>query len=196
MQKLSFLVAALLYPAVSLAAEPVFVDKAGEIVEQMLRDDQSFGRSRSFVIEQSRSIRVRAKNRDNFEENMVIEVKESDIDRSARLKVEFDVNSANMRPSAAPLLGELAQALTDERIGDSYICIKGHTDSDGAEEYNLKLSYERAKTVTQHLQGILGGNAKRIEIIGYGENLPLVANINRANRQKNRRVEVSLNCWE
>jgi len=180
------------------AAEVVFVENADDMVEQIIDSGGKYSVTRSFVVtsEPTRAIRVRTKNSKGEEEIVVVQVPESGIDPAARMKVEFDVNSASLRPSSYSLLAELGKAVQDERVVDHNVCIKGHTDSDGDVEYNLKLSFDRANSVLQYLQGAFGISACRFKVFGYGESMPLLANTTGANKQKNRRVEVSLNCPE
>ena len=66
--------------------------------------------------------------------------------------------------------------------------IAGHTDSQGSENYNLKLSKSRAEFVRQHLI-ISGINSKRLVAIGYGESNPIADNNTEEGRRQNRRVE-------
>lgn len=183
-------------PGSIIAAEPVFVDSKEAIVEQMLGSEKKRGLTRSFVVEEKRSITVRAKNQKGDEETMVVEVSQSALDQVARLKIEFDVNSANLRYSAYQLLSELGQALRDQRVTGSMICIKGHTDSDGEESYNLQLSYDRAWSVREYLRRDLGVAGEKLQVFGYGESFPLNTNSNSLEKQKNRRVEVALDCPE
>ncbi len=68
----------------------------------------------------------------------------------------------------------------------SYI-ITGHTDSRASDEYNMRLSYNRANSVA----AIAASTGARIaDVRGYGERLPVVANSSAANMAKNRRVEI------
>ncbi len=69
--------------------------------------------------------------------------------------------------------------------------IIGHTDSDGSEIYNKKLSMERALAV-KILIVADDINASRLSYEGRGESEPLFENINPFNRHKNRRTEVEL----
>jgi outer membrane protein OmpA-like peptidoglycan-associated protein len=180
------------------AQDVVFVEEADDMVNQMLGGAQQYGRTRSFVVveEQTRGISVRRKNSTGQEETVVVQVPAAGIDPAARLKVEFDVDSANLRATAYQVLGELGKALRDERVVDHNVCIKGHTDSDGDEGYNLDLSYARANTVKEYLKGASAIPAQRLQVFGYGENMPLVENDSPWHKQTNRRVEVSLNCPE
>jgi len=68
------------------------------------------------------------------------------------------------------------------------VSIEGHTDSDGADKYNLKLSDGRAKAVSDYLveHGIDKG---RLTAKGFGETKPLVPNDTDEGKATNRRVE-------
>ncbi len=183
---------------VPLRAADGFVENAEQMVDQLLGGKKEYGLTRSFTVvePETRAIAVRKKNKKGEDEIMVIEVPTTAIDPVARLKVEFDVGSANLRSSAYQVLGELGRALQNERVIDHRVCIKGHTDSDGDEDYNLGLSYQRAHSVQNFLQGALGVPGGKISVFGYGEAMPIIANSNNYNKQLNRRVEVSLNCAE
>ena len=70
----------------------------------------------------------------------------------------------------------------------SRIRVAGHTDSIGTEEFNLKLSYERAQIVVDYLT-YNGINMSSIEYKWYGESLPIADNNSEVGRNLNRRVE-------
>ena len=65
--------------------------------------------------------------------------------------------------------------------------IAGHTDSRASDEYNMRLSYNRANSVARVAAGV-GANV--IDVRGYGERMPKVPNTSAANMQQNRRVEI------
>jgi len=111
---------------------------------------------------------------------------------SVNLKIEFDVNSAAIRTESYPLLDQLGKALTSEKLKQQAIVIKGHTDSDGTEAYNLNLSMDRAKAVKSFLVGRFAISDSRLDVYGYGQSIPLVPDINAANKQINRRVEIAV----
>lgn len=71
------------------------------------------------------------------------------------------------------------------------ISINGHTDNQGSDSYNQKLSEQRAKSVYEYLlkKGI---NNNKIKYKGYGETVPLTNNDTEENRKKNRRVEIEI----
>jgi OOP family OmpA-OmpF porin len=100
--------------------------------------------------------------------------------------VNFELNSAQLTPSASETLRRVADALRGEPNLRAEIA--GHTDSSGADDYNLRLSQERANSVLQFLvaQGI---ERNRLEARGYGEGRPVADNTSAAGRERNRRVE-------
>jgi len=67
--------------------------------------------------------------------------------------------------------------------------IQGHTDSDGSEENNMKLSKKRATAIKHYLIS-KGITAERLKTIGYGEQRPVADNSTKAGKQKNRRTEI------
>lgn len=65
--------------------------------------------------------------------------------------------------------------------------IAGHTDSRASDEYNMRLSMNRANAVARVAQGV---GAKIVDVRGYGERMPVASNRSAAGMQKNRRVEI------
>lgn len=106
------------------------------------------------------------------------------------LKIEFDVNSYGIRPASFKLLRELGKALSDPRLRERIIVINGHTDSDGKEKYNVRLSLNRAGAVKQYLVDHFDISPDRLKVVGYGESMPLKPNTSKVNKQLNRRVEI------
>ena len=72
-----------------------------------------------------------------------------------------------------------------------HVEIAGYTDSDGSESFNQKLSQKRVDAVKKRLIS-KGINPKRLRAKGYGESHPLVPNTSDENKQKNRRVEITV----
>jgi outer membrane protein OmpA-like peptidoglycan-associated protein len=66
--------------------------------------------------------------------------------------------------------------------------VGGHTDSDGADDYNLKLSQQRADAVKDQLIK-MGIEAARLSAKGYGETKPISDNTTFEGKANNRRVE-------
>lgn len=103
--------------------------------------------------------------------------------------VLFDVAEHKLKSSAKETLDSLANAINV--VGKATILIEGHTDSDGEEEYNMKLSENRCNSVRRKLQKLLSSQGTyHFEIKPYGENNPRVENSSEENKQINRRVEI------
>jgi len=78
-----------------------------------------------------------------------------------------------------------------DRVEGSNIEIGGHTDSQGEDRGNKRLSRKRAESVASYvMQG--GISESRITAVGYGEEQPIGDNKYEAGREKNRRVEIIL----
>ena len=69
--------------------------------------------------------------------------------------------------------------------------IRGHTDGKGTDSYNLRLSENRAKAVTDYLIA-KGINEKRLQFKGYGKSMPIDTNDTEEGRANNRRVEFKI----
>ncbi len=106
------------------------------------------------------------------------------------LQIQFDVNSYRIRRESYETLNQLGKALRGPKLRDRAITINGHTDSDGKEEYNLKLSFKRASAVKKYLTDQCGILPDRLKVMGYGEGMPLMPNTSKENKQLNRRVEI------
>lgn len=101
----------------------------------------------------------------------------------------FSSGSAEIRPSLGRILDALAAALAGE--ANVAIQVVGHTDSQGGEMVNLKLSIARAEAVAEHLRR-RGIALERLSADGRGEADPLTGNATEAGRMRNRRVELVL----
>ena len=69
--------------------------------------------------------------------------------------------------------------------------LSSHTDNMGSEEYNLKLSQERAQSVIDYLIS-KGIDKARLVAKGYGESQPIAGNDTEESRQMNRRTEFKI----
>jgi OmpA-OmpF porin, OOP family len=100
--------------------------------------------------------------------------------------VYFDTNKAKIQKRSFRLLDEVAQALTD--FPTIEVRIEGHTDSQGKDAFNKKLSQRRAESVRNYLikKGIA---ASRMVGVGFGEEVPIADNRTKDGRAQNRRVE-------
>ena len=101
-------------------------------------------------------------------------------------QVQFQSGKSIIRPSSYPILDDVVQVLRD--YPKIRIRIEGHTDSQGNDASNLRLSKSRADAVFEYIL-IKGIEASRLETVGFGETRPIDTNLTPEGRQKNRRVE-------
>jgi outer membrane protein OmpA-like peptidoglycan-associated protein len=102
-------------------------------------------------------------------------------------KVFFATGSARIRRKSFNLLDQVASVLkTNPQI--TKVRVEGHTDAQGNDKSNLKLSQRRAASVVKYL--VKAGVAEEVLASeGFGETLPVADNDTREGREKNRRVE-------
>ncbi len=103
-----------------------------------------------------------------------------------RDKVFFDLDSATITAESYRILDDVAGTLenhTELRLVE----VQGHTDDQGAEDYNLELSQRRAEAVRKYLIG-QGIDPDRLVARGYGEAQPLQPGTAADAREVNRRV--------
>lgn len=101
--------------------------------------------------------------------------------------VLFDYDKSALRTDSKAILDRLFKELEEKPA--IKVLLLGHTDDIGSENYNQKLSQERAKTAAKYLiqKGI---NKSRIDTKGMGETAPLVPNDTKEGRARNRRIEM------
>lgn len=107
--------------------------------------------------------------------------------------VRFDLNKASLTSTAKANLDRLVPIFNE--YPDTDIQIFGYTDSSGAEDYNLRLSEQRAQTVKSYLAG-KGLKSGRFTIIGKGEADPVAGNDTKEGMSQNRRVEFAITANE
>lgn len=106
---------------------------------------------------------------------------------SLSMAVQFDFDSARLRPQGVAELMKLAAALRSPQLAGSRFLVEGHTDAQGAAAYNLRLSQSRADEVRRFLQ-LHGVAAERITTAGRGAQQP--ANPADPLAAENRRVHI------
>ncbi len=108
--------------------------------------------------------------------------------QSLTLTVEFGFDRAALTPVATEALDEVIVFLQQQP--DLRITLTGHADGVGTTEANNQISWQRARTVRDHLlrQGITD---ERIMVVGRGASEPMYPNSSEVLRAKNRRVEIS-----
>ena len=101
----------------------------------------------------------------------------------------YDFNSDVVKGDARDNLRKLAESLS--KYPNTELLIAGHTDSQGDESYNQRLSERRAGSAASFLAS-QGVSRARLHTRGLGELEPVAENSSEAARQRNRRVEVAI----
>lgn len=108
--------------------------------------------------------------------------------RVAVYGINFDFDSATLRPESTVVLEQVAGLLRDDPA--LRITIEGHTDDVGGAAYNDALSGKRANSVKDWLVAA-GIDGARLEAVGKGAGSPVATNGNDVGRAQNRRVELA-----
>ena len=101
----------------------------------------------------------------------------------------FDVNKAVLKPEAKAKLDDLVGKT--KGINLEVIIAVGHTDSDGGDAANQKLSIRRAESVKDYLVS-KGVEKNRVYTEGKGEKQPVADNKTKEGKAKNRRTEIEV----
>ena len=120
--------------------------------------------------------------------NMILETRETARGLIVNISdVLFDFNKYDLKAEAREKMAKVSGILL--AYPGLKIQVEGHTDSIGTDEYNMKLSQERADSVRNYLvsQGV---SAPTITSVGLGKSNPVASNDTAAGRQQNRRVEL------
>ena len=124
------------------------------------------------------------------------------------VKVTFDsgilfaTGSSTLSATAKTSLSEFAQVLKNNSLCD--VAVQGYTDNQGwknstaaqSAEKNLKLSQDRANSVTSYLKALGVSSSQIRSTDGFGENNPVADNSTAAGQKQNRRVEVYMYASE
>ncbi len=101
--------------------------------------------------------------------------------------ISFRAGSAELVPSSLSTLDRTIAGL--KKNAKAKVEIEGHTSSEGGEEFNQKLSEDRANSVRDYM--IRKGISKdRVTAVGYGYSRPKASNDTEEGRKQNRRIEV------
>jgi OmpA-OmpF porin, OOP family len=105
--------------------------------------------------------------------------------------VLFKFNSAKLTDDAKQQLDQIGKG----QVGSMkryFVAIQGFTDKIGPDEYNLQLSRRRAEAVQNYLVETYNIPVYRIQIVGLGKDKPVNDQKTKDDREKNRRVEVTV----
>jgi outer membrane protein OmpA-like peptidoglycan-associated protein len=171
------------------------LDHGVEVAPKYLRPDGSF----DFELINRRNYLLIIQGEDFFriEEKFLMEG-DTDINREAEpletkiafKSVEFENGKADILPEMHADLDKLANFMIDHP--QFKLHISGHTDSQGSEDSNLRLSQARADAIKAYLQQQFNIEEERIEATGYGSSRPIIEEQHEDHRQLNRRVEFEI----
>ena len=107
--------------------------------------------------------------------------------------VKFESGKSVIKKESFAILDQVVKVMSEN---PSYnLEIHGHTDDQGDDAKNMKLSDDRAAAVKKYLTD-KGVSGERTRSFGHGETQPIEDNKTAAGRAKNRRVEFKVVFWE
>lgn len=171
------------------------LDKGVEVAPRFLREDGTYNfslinkRNYLLIIQGDDFFRIE----EVFFMNGDIEInKETDPIESkiAFQSLEFENGKADILSTMHADLAKLGNFLLDHP--QVKLRISGHTDSQGREEVNLKLSQARADAIKAYLHQEYKIADERVTAIGYGSSKPAAPEETDDHRQLNRRVEFEI----
>ena len=171
------------------------LDKGVEVAPKFIRPDGSF----DFNLINKRNYLLIIQGDDFFrieevffmDGDMEINKETEPIESKIAFKsLEFENGKADILPAMHGDLGKLANFLIDHPRFK--LNISGHTDSQGKEESNLRLSQARADAIKAYLTYEFKIDPARIDAHGYGSSKPIVEEENDDHRKLNRRVEFDI----
>ncbi|WP_298541831.1 OmpA family protein [uncultured Aquimarina sp.] len=101
--------------------------------------------------------------------------------------ITFDTGKATVKPESYGTIKKIANVLSENT--EVKVLITGHTDTDGDDTFNQKLSEKRATSVKEILVNEFEIDASRLKTDGKGESVPIVTENTPEAKAKNRRVE-------
>ena len=106
--------------------------------------------------------------------------------------IQFESAKSVIKTSSYGILNQVVEVMKENPTYD--LEIHGHTDSQGDDAKNMKLSEDRAAAVRTYLEN-KGISGDRMKSFGHGETEPVDDNATAAGRAKNRRVEFKVTFW-
>ncbi|MDH3694146.1 MAG: OmpA family protein [Gammaproteobacteria bacterium] len=104
-------------------------------------------------------------------------------------QIQFAPNSTELTAESKTILDPVSGLLG--KYNSAVVEVGGHTDSQGSENYNQKLSQQRADSVVRYLVD-KGTREKQLKAKGYGESKPVADNATESGRATNRRIEFTV----
>ncbi|TNF25815.1 MAG: hypothetical protein EP329_22320 [Deltaproteobacteria bacterium] len=107
-----------------------------------------------------------------------------------RKPVVFTKDTDTILATSYAILDEVAEVLRDNKYITG-VRVEGHSDSEGSNEDNLRITQQQAEAVVKYLVS-KGIAAERLEAKGFGEEQPIASNMTPYGRSRNRRVEFKI----
>lgn len=104
------------------------------------------------------------------------------------MEIPFELNSAEIAPSARPNIEALGKALQNAELKGVSFLLAGHTDATGSAPYNQTLSERRAQRVRQLLIDEFQLTNEQFIAVGYGPER--LKNPKSPRSSENRRVQI------
>jgi outer membrane protein OmpA-like peptidoglycan-associated protein len=116
-----------------------------------------------------------------------MEVRKIEVGQAYNLNdILFETNSSSLNKGSRNVVLDFAAFLkANPKVS---VAIHGHTDAEGDQNLNMKLSADRAKAVYDHLIST-GIHPSRLSHKGFGQTKPVASNETPDGRSKNRRTE-------
>ena len=171
------------------------LDEGVEVAPKFLREDGSF----DFSLINKRNYLLIIQGDDFFRIEQIffmdgdreINLETDPIESKIAFKsLEFENGKADILPAMHGDLDKLANFMIDHP--NLSVAISGHTDLQGNETSNLRLSQARADAIKAYLIYEFRIDAYRIEAHGYGSSKPIVEEKTDEDRGLNRRVEFEI----
>jgi outer membrane protein OmpA-like peptidoglycan-associated protein len=105
--------------------------------------------------------------------------------------VLFDFDQSTLRSEGRERLSKIAGIVLGSGTTWTF-SIEGYTDNIGSTEYNDQLSRQRAQIVANYLTAAGVPRSSISDIEGFGESQPIASNDSASGRQRNRRVEITI----
>jgi len=102
-------------------------------------------------------------------------------------KLLFEFDAAKLTPPSRAAIQKISAALL--KVGITHMRVEGHTDNEGTEAYNNKLSLARANMVADAMSAS-SIPRDNITVKGLGMSKPVASNASKAGKAENRRVTV------
>src|SRR6202140_1786823 len=167
-------------------AERASQEKAAALARQQQAEEQLALARQSAEQAEQEKLQLREQLRQQL--NVILETRETARGLIINMSdVLFDTGKYSLKPGAREKLAKVSGIILAHP--GLNLDIEGHTDSIGSDEYNQRLSEQRANSVRDYLvaQGLSGGT---ISALGLGKSAPVTTNSTAVGRQQNRRVEL------